>query len=88
MSDFLLESLYLIHCKHFVDVFSPIINIATSRNIYIFLFIIKYTSTNYTELKKNKDIYKTIHTKKLNLTALHSRQVTQNTDRESDINIF
>ena len=38
-----------------------------------FLFIIKYTSTNYTKLKKNKDIYKTIHTQKLNLTALHSR---------------
>ena len=38
-----------------------------------FLFIIKYTSTNYTKLKKNKDIYNTMHTQKLNLTALHSR---------------
>ena len=35
MSDFLYELLYLIHCKHFVDVFSPIIVIVTSRNIFL-----------------------------------------------------
>ena len=28
-----------------------------------FLFMITYTSTSYTKLKKNEDIYKTIHTK-------------------------
>ena len=36
MSDFLYELSYLIHCKHFVDVFSPIIVIVTSRNIIFF----------------------------------------------------
>ena len=36
MSDFLYELSYLIHCKHFVDVFSPIIVISTSRNIIFF----------------------------------------------------
>ena len=28
---------------------------------WFFLFIIAYTSTNYTKIKKNKDIYKSIH---------------------------
>ena len=28
---------------------------------WVFLFIIAYTSTNYTKIKKNKDIYKSIH---------------------------
>ena len=40
MSDFLYELSYLIHCKHFVDVFSPIIVIVTSRNT-IFLVLMK-----------------------------------------------
>ena len=37
MSDFLYELSYLIHCKHFVDVFSPIIVIVTSGNIFFVL---------------------------------------------------
>ena len=40
MSDFLYE-LYLIHCKHFVDVFSSIIVIVTSRNIIFFVLMKK-----------------------------------------------
>ena len=38
MSDFLCE-LYLIHCKHFTDVFSPIIVIVTSRNMIFFVLM-------------------------------------------------
>ena len=41
MSDFLYESSYLIHCKHFADVFSPIIVIITSRNIIFFVLMKK-----------------------------------------------
>ena len=41
MSDFLYELPYLIHCKHFVDVFSPIIVIVTSRNIIFFVLVKK-----------------------------------------------
>ena len=37
MSDFLYELSYLIHCKHFIDVFSPIIVTVTSRNIIFFV---------------------------------------------------
>ena len=37
MSDFLYELSCLIHCKHFVDVLSPIIVIVTSRNIVFFV---------------------------------------------------
>ena len=37
MSYFLYKLLYLIHCKHFVDVFSPTIVIVTSRNIIFFV---------------------------------------------------
>ena len=40
MSNFHYELSYLIHCKHFVDVFSPIIVIVTSRNT-IFLVLMK-----------------------------------------------
>ena len=40
MSDFLYEFSYLIHCKHFVDVFLPVIVIVTTRNI-IFLVSMK-----------------------------------------------
>ena len=39
MSGFLYELSYLMHCKHFVDVFSPIIVIATSRNIIFFVLM-------------------------------------------------
>ena len=42
MSDFLYE-LYLIHRKHFIDVFSPIIVTATSRNITFFVLMKKKT---------------------------------------------
>ena len=41
MSDFLYELLYLIHCKHFVDVFSLIIVIVTSINIIFFVLMKK-----------------------------------------------
>ena len=37
MSDFLYELSYLIHCKHFIDVFSPITVIVTSRNMFFFV---------------------------------------------------
>ena len=40
MSDFLGELSYLIHCKHFDDVFSPIV-IVTSRNIIFFVLMKK-----------------------------------------------
>ena len=43
MSDFLYELLYLIHCKHFVDVFSLIIVIVTSINIIFFVLMKKKT---------------------------------------------
>ena len=46
MSDFLYELLYLIHCKHFVDVFSPIIVIVTSRNIIFFVLMKKNKTLN------------------------------------------
>ena len=39
MSDFLYELSYLIHRKHFIDVFSPIIVTATSRNINFFVLM-------------------------------------------------
>ena len=41
MSDFLYELSYLIHCKDFVDVFSPIIVTVTSRNIIFFILMKK-----------------------------------------------
>ena len=41
ISDFLYELSYLIHCKHFVDVFSPIVVIVTSRNIIFFVLMKK-----------------------------------------------
>ena len=41
--------------------------------VFFLLIIITYTSRNYTKLKKNKDIYKTINTQKLNLAARRSR---------------
>ena len=41
MSDFLYELSYLIHCKHFVDVFSLIIVIVTSRNMIFFVLMKK-----------------------------------------------
>ena len=40
MSDFLYQ-LYLMHCKHFIDVFSPIIVIVTLRNIIFFVLMKK-----------------------------------------------
>ena len=39
MSDFLYELLSLTHCKHFVDVLSPIIVIVTLRNIIFFVLM-------------------------------------------------
>ena len=41
MSDFFYELSYLIHCKHFVDVFTPIIVIVSSRNIIFFVLVKK-----------------------------------------------
>ena len=41
MSDSLDELSYLTHCKHFVDIFSPIIVIFTSRNIIFFVLMKK-----------------------------------------------
>ena len=41
--------------------------------VFFLLIIITYTSRNYTKLKKNKDIYKTINTQKLNLAARRNR---------------
>ena len=41
MSDFLYELSYLIHCKHFIDVFPPIIVIVTSRNTIFFVLMKK-----------------------------------------------
>ena len=41
MSDFLYELSYLIHCKHFIDVISPIIVILTSRNMIFFVLMKK-----------------------------------------------
>ena len=41
MSDFLYELSYLIHCKHFVDVFSLIIVIVTLTNITFFVLMKK-----------------------------------------------
>ena len=35
--DFLYELSYLIHCKHFIDVCSPITVIVTSRNMFFFV---------------------------------------------------
>ena len=46
MSDFLYELSYLIHCKHFVDVFSPIIVIVTLRNIIFFVLMRKNKTLN------------------------------------------
>ena len=43
MSDFLYKLSYLIHCKHFVDVFLPIIVIVTSRNTIFFVLMKKKT---------------------------------------------
>ena len=40
-SDFLYEFSYLMHSKHFIDVFSPIIVIVTSRNIIFFVLMEK-----------------------------------------------
>ena len=40
-SDFLYELWYLLHCKHFVEVFSPIIVIFTSANIISFVLMKK-----------------------------------------------
>ena len=39
MSDFLYELSHLVHCKHFVDTFSLIIVIVTSRNITFFVLM-------------------------------------------------
>ena len=47
MSDFLYELSYLIHCKHFVDVFSSIIVIFTSRNISFFVLMKKKQNVKY-----------------------------------------
>ena len=41
ISDFLYELSNLIHYNHFVDVFSPIVVIATSRNIIFFVLMKK-----------------------------------------------
>ena len=41
MCDFLYELSYLIHCKRFVDVFSPIIVTVTLRNIIVFVLMEK-----------------------------------------------
>ena len=46
MSDFLYELSYLIHCKHFVDVFSPIIVTATLRIIILFVLMKKKKTLN------------------------------------------
>ena len=46
MSDFLYELSYLIHCKRFVDVFSLIIVIVTSKNIIFFVLIKKSKTLN------------------------------------------
>ena len=42
MTTFLHSLLYLIHCKHFVDIFSPISAFVTSRNA-IFVILITIT---------------------------------------------
>ena len=41
MSDFLYELSDLIHCKHFIDAFSLIIVIVTSRNVIFFVLMKK-----------------------------------------------
>ena len=56
----------------------PFVEFQRPKNIwfvgsFFLLIIITYTSRNYTKLKKNKDIYKTINTQKLNLAARRSR---------------
>ena len=38
--DILYELSYLIHCKHFIDVFSPIL-VVTSRNMIFFVLMKK-----------------------------------------------
>ena len=45
-TDFLYELSCLIHCKHFVDVVSPIIVIVTSRNIIFFVSMKKNKTLN------------------------------------------
>ena len=46
MSDFLYELSYLIHCKHFVDAFSPIIVIVTSKKYHFLCFNEKNKTLN------------------------------------------
>ena len=46
MSEFLYELSYLIHCKHFVDVFPPVIVIVISRNIIFFVLMKKNKALN------------------------------------------
>ena len=41
MRDFLYELSYLMHCKYFIGVFSPIIVTVTSINIIFFVLIKK-----------------------------------------------
>ena len=45
-SNFLNELSYLIHCKHFVDVFSPVIVIVTLRNTIFFVLMKKKKTLN------------------------------------------
>ena len=45
MRDFLYELSYLMHCKYFIDVFSPIIVTVTSRNIIFFVLMKKQNKT-------------------------------------------
>ena len=60
MSDFLYKLSYLIHCKHFVDIFSLIIVIVTSRNIILFVLIEKKQNfkceprSHYVQILHNK----------------------------------
>ena len=45
MRDFLYELSYLMHCKYFIDVFSPIIVTVTARNIIFFVLMKKQNKT-------------------------------------------
>ena len=49
-----------------------------------FFYSPEHTPLQTTLSLENKNIYKTIHKQKLNLTALHSRKVTQNADTEGE----
>ena len=50
MSDFLYEFSCLIHCKHFINVFSPIV-IITLKNMNFFCFIEKKNNLKCDEIR-------------------------------------